>query len=83
MGVEISWVEVNGAGWSWVEVDGTGWSWVQGLALYIFFFDMELICLIYLGPKIRNTFPEDMKKSKLLNDFKVKIRWIPEECCSL
>ena len=52
MGVEISWVEVNGAGWSWVEVDGTGWSWVQGLALYIFFFDMELICLIYLGPKI-------------------------------
>ena len=22
--VEMSWVEVDGAGWSWVEVDGTG-----------------------------------------------------------
>ena len=23
--VEMSWVEVDGAGWSWVEVDGAGW----------------------------------------------------------
>ena len=29
MEVEISWVEVDGAGWSWLEVDGGGWSWVE------------------------------------------------------
>ena len=34
--VEMSWVEVNGAGWSWVEVDGAGWSWVHGLVIPIF-----------------------------------------------
>ena len=31
--VEMSWVEVHGAGWSWVEVDGAGWSWVDGLVI--------------------------------------------------
>ena len=34
--VEMSWVEVDGAGWSWVEVDGAGWSWVHGLVIPIF-----------------------------------------------
>ena len=43
MEVEMSWVEVNGAGWSWIEVhgarwswievDGVGWSWVHGLVI--------------------------------------------------
>ena len=42
---EMSWVEVNGAGWrwmelggggwSWVEVDGAGWRWVHGLVISI------------------------------------------------
>ena len=31
---EMSWVEVDGAGWSWVEVDGAGWRWVHGLVKY-------------------------------------------------
>ena len=26
---EISWVEVDGAGWNWVELGGDGWSWVE------------------------------------------------------
>ena len=26
---EMSWVEVDGAGWSWVELGGGGWSWVE------------------------------------------------------
>ena len=26
---EMSWVEVDGAGWRWMEVDGGGWSWVE------------------------------------------------------
>ena len=30
---EMSWVEMDGAGWSWVEVDGTRWSWVHGLVI--------------------------------------------------
>ena len=33
--VEMSWVQVDGAGWSWVEVDGAGWSWVHGLVIPI------------------------------------------------
>ena len=33
--VEMSWVEVDGAGWSWVEVDGAGWSLVHGLVIPI------------------------------------------------
>ena len=33
--VEMSWVEVDGAGWSWVEVDGAGWRWVYGLVIPI------------------------------------------------
>ena len=32
---EMSWVEVDEAGWSWVEVDGTGWRWVHGLVIPI------------------------------------------------
>ena len=30
--VEVSWMELDGAGWSWVVVDGVGggeWSWVE------------------------------------------------------
>ena len=26
---EMSWVEVDGAGWRWMELGGGGWSWVQ------------------------------------------------------
>ena len=39
MEFELSWVEVDGAGWSWlggagwVEVDGVGWRWVHGLVI--------------------------------------------------
>ena len=40
---EMSWVEVNGAGWKlkwagwrWVEVDGAGWRCVHGLVIPIF-----------------------------------------------
>ena len=32
---EMSWVEVDGAGWRWVEVDGAGWRWVQSLVIPI------------------------------------------------
>ena len=31
--VEMSWVEVDGAGWSWVEVDGAWWRWMYGLVI--------------------------------------------------
>ena len=27
--IEMSWLEVDGAGWSWVELGGAGWSWVE------------------------------------------------------
>ena len=30
---EMSWGELNGAGWSQVEVDGAGWRWVHGLVI--------------------------------------------------
>ena len=30
---EMSWVEVDGAGWSWMEVDGAWWRWVYGLVI--------------------------------------------------
>ena len=30
---EMSWMEVDGAGWSWVEVDGAGRKWVHGLVI--------------------------------------------------
>ena len=30
---EMSWVEVDEAGWSWVEVDGAGWRWVYDLVI--------------------------------------------------
>ena len=33
MEVEMSWLEVDGAGWSWVEADGAGWRWVHGLVI--------------------------------------------------
>ena len=33
VGVEMIWVEVDGAGWSWVEVYEAGWSWVHGLVI--------------------------------------------------
>ena len=33
--VELSWVEVDGAGWRWVEVDGAGWRWGHGLVIPI------------------------------------------------
>ena len=37
--------------------------------------------LTYLGPKIRNIFPEDIKKSESLNVFKTKIKkWIQGDC---
>ena len=26
---EMSWVEVDGAGWRWMELGGGGWSWVE------------------------------------------------------
>ena len=32
---EMSWVEVDGAGWRWMEVDGAGWRWVHGLVIPI------------------------------------------------
>ena len=32
---EMSWVEVDGAGWSLVEVNGAGWRWVHGLVIPI------------------------------------------------
>ena len=32
---EMSWVEVDGAGWSFVEVDWAGWRWVHGLLIPI------------------------------------------------
>ena len=35
MEVEVSWVEVDGAGWRWMEVDGAGWRWVHGLVIPI------------------------------------------------
>ena len=41
MEVEISWVEVDEAGWSWVEVDRTGWSWVHGLVIPIKEFHLD------------------------------------------
>ena len=31
--VEMSWVEMDGAGWSWVKVDGAEWRWVHGLVI--------------------------------------------------
>ena len=35
----------------------------------------------YLGPKIWNLVPDEIKESESLNAFKFKIkRWIPEEC---
>ena len=33
--VEMSWVEVDGAGWSWMEVYGAGWKWVHRLVIPI------------------------------------------------
>ena len=33
MEVEMSWLEVDGAGRSWVEADGAGWRWVHGLVI--------------------------------------------------
>ena len=37
--------------------------------------------LTYLDPKIRNIFPEDIKKSESLNVFKTKIKkWIQGDC---
>ena len=30
---EMSWVELDGAGWNCVEVDGAGWRWVRGLVI--------------------------------------------------
>ena len=37
--------------------------------------------LTYLGPKIWNIVPEDLKKSESLNVFKTKIKkWIPRDC---
>ena len=26
---EMSWVEVDGAGWSWMELGGAGWRWME------------------------------------------------------
>ena len=35
----------------------------------------------YLGPKMWDLVPNEIKKSKSLNDFKFKIkRWVPEGC---
>ena len=31
--VEMSRVEVDGAGWGWVEADGAGWRWVHSLVI--------------------------------------------------
>ena len=37
--------------------------------------------LTYLGPKIWNIVPEDIKKSESLNAFKTKIKkWISRDC---
>ena len=36
MEVELSWVEVDEAGWNWVEMDGAGWRWVHGLVISIY-----------------------------------------------
>ena len=37
--------------------------------------------LTYLGPKIWNIVPEDIKKSESINVFKIKIKkWIPGDC---
>ena len=33
--VEMSWVEVDGAGWSRMEVYGAGWKWVHRLVIPI------------------------------------------------
>ena len=33
--VEMSWVELDGAGWSWVELDVARWRWVHGLVIPI------------------------------------------------
>ena len=30
---EMSWVEVDGAGWSWVEVEEAWWRWVHGFVI--------------------------------------------------
>ena len=40
--VEMSWVNVDGAGWSWVGVGGSEWRWVYGLVIpnCISFFQM-------------------------------------------
>ena len=40
---EMSWVEVDGAGWSWVEVNGAGWRWVHGLVILIVDCDVVFI----------------------------------------
>ena len=41
---EISWLEVDAAGWSWVEVDGAGWRWVRGLVIPFFFLPSTTDC---------------------------------------
>ena len=35
---DMSWVEVDRAGWSWVKMDGGGWRWVHSLIIPITFF---------------------------------------------
>ena len=40
---EMSWVEVDGAGWSWVEVNGAGWRWVHRLVILIVDCDVVFI----------------------------------------
>ena len=40
---EMSWVEVDGAGWSWVVVNGAGWRWVHGLVILIVDCDVVFI----------------------------------------
>ena len=41
--VEMSWVEMDGAGWSWVELGGAGWSWVHGLVIRIYIYHVSYI----------------------------------------
>ena len=51
--VDMSWVQVDGAGWGWVEVDGVGWSWVHGLVIpflicHLCNFKVDLILITHM-----------------------------------
>ena len=45
---EMSWVEVDVAGWSWVEVDVAGWRWVHGLVIHKLKHMMHVVVLSVL-----------------------------------